>query len=231
MGLAIITFPVAPPSGQTFHSHVSLEVKQFCWLHFIIKPGKVNSSSVSATQRLLNQISQTRQTIVFLSVRSTNQNSRCEDEARVHMEFIFWAPATFSSGSSCWRAENLFQSAPHFSWARWNLKIWYNVQKGAADVTIMFYAATCFSSAQPELFCPGRTWWGHGPDRTRDRRLHQQLVSVSSSSSHLSSLQPVDGQESLMSLAASSRVVLWFNESTRQTDGHIVTHHSSTKHI
>lgn len=179
MGLAIIAFPVL--RHQEKLSTHTLEVKQFCWLHFIIKPGKIKPSSVSVTQRLLNQKPQTRQTIIFFSVRSIELKRSVGGWGPCPHGVYFLSASNFFSVVPVVGVQRIIFRALHiFHELVW---IWILVKCSERCCwrhnNVLCSHMLQLSTARTVL--PGENTCGHGPDRTRERPSHQQPVSVSSS--------------------------------------------------
>lgn len=212
MGLAIVAFPVLRhPEKLSTHT---LEVKQFCWLHFIIKPGKIKSSSVSVTQRLLNQKPQTRQTIIFFSVRSVEPKRSVGGWGPCPHGVYFLSASNFFSVVPVVGVQRIFFRALHiFHELVW---IWILVKcserccwrHNKVLCSHMLQVSTARTVLPGENIMWTRAWSDQRETFTSAAGFSLILMDPSS---HLSSLQPIDEQESLISLAGSSRVVLWFN--------------------
>lgn len=212
MGLAIIAFPVL--RHQEKLSTHTLEVKQFCWLHFIIKPGKIKPSSVSVTQRLLNQKPQTRQTIIFFSVRSIELKQSVGGWGPCPHGVYFLSASNFFSVVPVVGVQRIFFRALHiFHELVW---IWILVKcserccwrHNNVLCSHMLQVSTARTVLPGENVMWTRAWSDQRETFTSAAGFSLILMDPSS---HLSSLQPIDEQESLISLAGSSRVVLWFN--------------------
>lgn len=212
MGLAIIAFPVL--RHQEKLSTHTLEVKQFCWLHFIIKPGKIKPSSVSVTQRLLNQKPQTRQTIIFFSVRSVEPKQSVGGWGPCPHGVYFLSASNFFSVVPVVGVQRIFFRALHiFHELVW---IWILVKcsrrcccrHNKVLCSHMLQVSTARTVLPGENIMWTRAWSDQRETFTSAAGFSLILMDPSS---HLSSLQPIDEQESLISLAGSSRVVLWFN--------------------
>lgn len=212
MGLAIIAFPVL--RHQEKLSTHTLEVKQFCWLHFIIKPGKIKPSSVSVTQRLLNQKPQTRQTIIFFSVRSVEPKRSVGGWGPCPHGVYFLSASNFFSVVPVVGVQRIFFRALHiFHELVW---IWILVKcserccwrHNNVLCSHMLQVSTARTVLPRENVMWTRAWSDQRETFTSAAGFSLILMDPSS---HLSSLQPIDEQESLISLAGSSRVVLWFN--------------------
>lgn len=212
MGLAIIAFPVL--RHQEKLSTHTLEVKQFCWLHFIIKPGKIKPSSVSVTQRLLNQKPQTRQTIIFFSVRSVEPKQSVGGWGPCPHGVYFLSASNFFSVVPVVGVQRIFFRALHiFHELVW---IWILVKcserccwrHNNVLCSHMLQVSTARTVLPGENIMWTRAWSDQRETFTSAAGFSLILMDPSS---HLSSLQPIDEQESLISLAGSSRVVLWFN--------------------
>lgn len=212
MGLAIIAFPVL--RHQEKLSTHTLEVKQFCWLHFIIKPGKIKPSSVSVTQRLLNQKPQTRQTIIFFSVRSVEPKQSVGGWGPCPHGVYFLSASNFFSVVPVVGVQRIFFRALHiFHELVW---IWILVKcserccwrHNNVLCSHMLQVSTARTVLPGENVMWTRAWSDQRETFTSAAGFSLILMDPSS---HLSSLQPIDEQESLISLAGSSRVVLWFN--------------------
>lgn len=212
MGLAIVAFPVLRhPEKLSTHT---LEVKQFCWLHFIIKPGKIKPSSVSVTQRLLNQKPQTRQTIIFFSVRSVEPKQSVVGWGPCPHGVYFLSASNFFSVVPVVGVQRIFFRALHiFHELVW---IWILVKcserccwrHNKVLCSHMLQVSTARTVLPGENIMWTRAWSDQRETFTSAAGFSLILMDPSS---HLSSLQPIDEQESLISLAGSSRVVLWFN--------------------
>lgn len=212
MGLAIIAFPVL--RHQEKLSTHTLEVKQFCWLHFIIKPGKIKPSSVSVTQRLLNQKPQTRQTIIFFSVRSIELKQSVGGWGPCPHGVYFLSASNFFSVVPVVGVQRIFFRALHiFHELVW---IWILVKcserccwrHNNVLCSHMLQVSTARTVLPGENVMWTRAWSDQRETFTSAAGFSLILMDPSS---HLSSLQPIDEQESSISLAGSSRVVLWFN--------------------
>lgn len=212
MGLAIIAFPVL--RHQEKLSTHTLEVKQFCWLHFIIKPGKIKPSSVSVTQRLLNQKPQTRQTIIFFSVRSIELKQSVGGWGPCPHGVYFLSASNFFSVVPVVGVQRIFFRALHiFHELVW---IWILVKcserccwrHNKVLCSHMLQVSTARTVLPGENIMWTRAWSDQRETFTSAAGFSLILMDPSS---HLSSLQPIDEQESSISLAGSSRVVLWFN--------------------
>lgn len=212
MGLAIVAFPVLRhPEKLSTHT---LEVKQFCWLHFIIKPGKIKPSSVSVTQRLLNQKPQTRQTIIFFSVRSIELKQSVGGWGPCPHGVYFLSASNFFSVVPVVGVQRIFFRALHiFHELVW---IWILVKcserccwrHNNVLCSHMLQVSTARTVLPGENIMWTRAWSDQRETFTSAAGFSLILMDPSS---HLSSLQPIDEQESSISLAGSSRVVLWFN--------------------
>lgn len=212
MGLAIVAFPVLRhPEKLSTHT---LEVKQFCWLHFIIKPGKIKPSSVSVTQRLLNQKPQTRQTIIFFSVRSIELKQSVGGWGPCPHGVYFLSASNFFSVVPVVGVQRIFFRALHiFHELVW---IWILVKcserccwrHNNVLCSHMLQVSTARTVLPGENIMWTRAWSDQRETFTSAAGFSLILMDPSS---HLSSLQLIDEQESLISLAGSSRVVLWFN--------------------
>lgn len=192
----------------------TLEVKQFCWLHFIIKPGKIKPSSVSVTQRLLNQKPQTRQTIIFFSVRSIELKQSVGGWGPCPHGVYFLSASNFFSVVPVVGVQRIFFRALHiFHELVW---IWILVKcserccwrHNNVLCSHMLQVSTARTVLPGENVMWTRAWSDQRETFTSAAGFSLILMDPSS---HLSSLQPIDEQESLISLAGSSRVVLWFN--------------------
>lgn len=212
MGLAIIAFPVL--RHQEKLSTHTLEVKQFCWLHFIIKPGKIKPSSVSVTQRLLNQKPQTRQTIIFFSVRSIELKQSVGGWGPCPHGVYFLSASNFFSVVPVVGVQRIIFRALHiFHELLW---IWILVKcserccwrHNNVLCSHMLQVSTARTVLPGENVMWTRAWSDQRETFTSAAGFSLILMDPSS---HLSSLQPIDEQESSISLAGSSRVVLWFN--------------------